>query len=164
MAYGVGALIGLVVMSIFLLGGASAIAENNSTRGAGADDPQRKIPDNLVIKKQLSTMKGEAYHTIPKGSTVIHFLDENVTRAVGPNGKILFEVPDNKVLHAATPGGFAPVTHAFAWPSGSKIDKVTENLTKIYGPDGDLLLVRKVVGCRPNEQRGSKAQPPGTGG
>lgn len=106
-------------------------------------------PGTPKVRRELSTMKGKNHHTIPKGS-VVEYLPNGVTKVSDPQGKVILNVLDNGVrkIPVPFPGGNKPAKHVFAWPSGSLVNKVSERVTKVFRPEGDLLMT--IVNHRTN--------------
>ena len=107
----------------------------------------------VVIKAPLSPEEREDVYHILIGSIVYHSVD-GITTVYTPNGECILKAKDSDAAMIATPHGtFVPVTHVIQSPSESSASFEpfefytedrgrisTESATKIYAPDGTLLL------------------------
>ncbi|MHC1623766.1 MAG: hypothetical protein ACXQTR_04160 [Candidatus Methanospirareceae archaeon] len=121
--------------------------------GVGLAIAQAPSNGYVVINVPLSPEEREDVYHIPSGSIVYHSAD-GVTTVYTPNGKCILKARDYDAAMIATPhGALVPATHIIQSPSGSSasyepFEFYTEDrgqistriATKIYAPDGTLIL------------------------
>lgn len=121
--------------------------------GVGLVVAQAPSKEYVVIKAPLSLEEGENVYHIPQSSIVYHSAD-GITTVYTSDGKPILKARDSDTTQIPVPAGVSvPATYITQSPSGSRVtyepfkfhtkDRgliVTEKATRIYGPDGSLLL------------------------
>lgn len=121
--------------------------------GVGLAIAQAPSEKYVVIKAPLSPEEREDVYHIPRGSIIYHSV-EGITTVYTPNGECILKAKDSDAAMIATPHGtLVPATHIIQSPAGSSasykpFEFYTEDrgqistriATKIYAPDGTLIL------------------------